>query len=73
MIHRILDNDGILPYTLSVKTNDNNEVDFQFATSLNRDMEDVIIPQIINHIDSITSIEMKDDKGNVIATYYSAK
>ena len=44
MVHRILDNDGTLPYTLLVKTSDNNEVDFHFTTSLSRDMEDIIIP-----------------------------
>lgn len=68
-----LNYEGDLPYTLFIKTKDNNEFDFQLSTSLNREMEDVIIPQIINHIDSITSIDMKDETGNVIATYYSAK
>lgn len=68
-----LNYEGVLPYTLSIKTCDHNEIDVQLSSPIDKDSEDAIISKVIEHFGAILSIDLKDSDGNVIATYYSAK
>ena len=65
------------PYTLSIKVDGLRDIDAQFAKPLSRELEDILIPNIIDLFNvlekKLISIDFRDNNGNVIATYYSAK
>ena len=65
------------PYTLSIKADGFKDMDTQFEKPLSRELEDILIPNIIDLFNvlekKLISIDLRDNNGNVIATYYSAK
>ena len=73
MANITLNYEGVLPYTLSIKTCDHNEMNIELSSPIDKESEDAIISKIIEHFGTTLSIDLKDSDGNVIATYYSAK